>query len=350
MNASIRTTPRPRQCSTIARGLRRVERQRLLAEDVLAGVGRREDPGLVQLVRQRDVDRVDLGVVEQALRTSRRPGAPRTPPPRPAPSPVAAGQGLERSRSREARMPGIRPRRVIRAQPRMPQRSVVLDVMRRVVSSIRHDRPGCTDLTIPDIDAPEQEPRGSARPKVAGRASKRRNRPGSEGSRPGAVLWKDPGDDRLSRQGHYHGPGGLNGRVRNGNGCGPAGMVAGKPPGRRSGRAGRGRSRWSRSRRRGVSPAGASRVVGSSGRGVAWQVVPGVSTARDAPGSIAREVVTAFRRRETFLVTHRRTAAAAWCGRRVGVVKRSAVGTGPLRRSPAVHSQPIDLVVFQEPS
>ena len=35
---------------------------------------------------------------------------------------------------------------------------------------------------------------------------------------------------------------------------------------------------------------------------------------------------------------------------RIGVVKRSAVGTGPLRRSPAVHSQPIDLVVFQEPS
>ena len=32
------------------------------------------------------------------------------------------------------------------------------------------------------------------------------------------------------------------------------------------------------------------------------------------------------------------------------MVKRSAVGTGPLRRSPAVHSQPIDLVVFQEPS
>ena len=37
-------------------------------------------------------------------------------------------------------------------------------------------------------------------------------------------------------------------------------------------------------------------------------------------------------------------------GGRVGVVKRSAVGTGPLRRSPAVHSRPIDLVVFQEPS
>ena len=37
-------------------------------------------------------------------------------------------------------------------------------------------------------------------------------------------------------------------------------------------------------------------------------------------------------------------------GGRIGVVKHSAVGTGPLRRSPVVHSQPIDLVVFQEPS
>ena len=32
--------------------------------------------------------------------------------------------------------------------------------------------------------------------------------------------------------------GGLNGRVRNGNGCDPAGMVAGKAPGGRSGHAG----------------------------------------------------------------------------------------------------------------
>ncbi len=51
-------------------------------------------------------------------------------------------------------------------------------------------------------------------------------------------VGEDSGDDRLSRQGHYHGPDGLNGRVRNGNGCGPAGMVAGNPPARRSGRAG----------------------------------------------------------------------------------------------------------------
>jgi hypothetical protein len=37
-------------------------------------------------------------------------------------------------------------------------------------------------------------------------------------------------------------------------------------------------------------------------------------------------------------------------GGRIGVVKHSAVRTGRLRRSPAVHSRPIDLVVFQEPS
>ena len=46
---------------------------------------------------------------------------------------------------------------------------------------------------------------------------------------------------------HYHGPGGLNGRVRDGNGCDPAGMVAGKAAGGRSRHAGRNSSgvRWS---------------------------------------------------------------------------------------------------------
>src|SRR3954462_9399986 len=44
----------------------------------------------------------------------------------------------------------------------------------------------------------------------------------------------DSGDDRLSRQGHYHGPDGLNGRVRNGNGWDPVSMFAGKALGRRS--------------------------------------------------------------------------------------------------------------------
>ena len=36
------------------------------------------------------------------------------------------------------------------------------------------------------------------------------------------------GDNLLSRYSHYHGPQVLNGRVRNGNGCGHLGMVTGK--------------------------------------------------------------------------------------------------------------------------
>ena len=44
---------------------------------------------------------------------------------------------------------------------------------------------------------------------------------------PSRVLIK-AGDDLLSRYSHYHGPQVLNGRVRNGNGCGHLGMVTGK--------------------------------------------------------------------------------------------------------------------------
>src|SRR3954470_23205794 len=47
----------------------------------------------------------------------------------------------------------------------------------------------------------------------------------------GGGLVMGSGDDRLSRHWHYHGPGGLNGRVRDGNGWGPAGIVAGNRPG-----------------------------------------------------------------------------------------------------------------------
>jgi hypothetical protein len=54
----------------------------------------------------------------------------------------------------------------------------------------------------------------------------------------GRIHDKDSGDNRLSRQRHYHRPGGLNGRVRDGNGCDPASMVAGNVPGRRSSTAG----------------------------------------------------------------------------------------------------------------
>jgi hypothetical protein len=65
----------------------------------------------------------------------------------------------------------------------------------------------------------------------------------------GLVLVKESGEDRLSRGWHYHGPDGLNGRVRNGNGWDPAGMVAGKPTGGRSGHAGRDTHRGSVTRR-----------------------------------------------------------------------------------------------------
>ncbi len=114
-------------------------------------------------------------------------------------------------------------------------------------------------------------------------------------------VLKTPGNDLLSRQRHYHRPGGLNGRVRNGNGCGPSGMVTGK-------------------------------LLDSVGR-FCWLV----------------------------------GAVRSWCARlggfgRLGcecsppgglgaaVVKRLAVSTGQLRRLPAVHLRPINLVVFQGPS
>jgi len=42
--------------------------------------------------------------------------------------------------------------------------------------------------------------------------------------------------------------------------------------------------------------------------------------------------------------------SARGCGTRSGWSSRSAVRTGRLRRSPAVHARPIDLVVSQEPS
>ena len=86
-------------------------------------------------------------------------------------------------------------------------------------------------------------------------------------TRRGAVRVEDPGDDRLSRQGHYHGPGGLNGRVRDGNGCGPAGMVAGKAAG---GRCRPRRPRWIRSAVReriaGVGSAAGDRDASATGR------------------------------------------------------------------------------------
>ena len=104
-------------------------------------------------------------------------------------------------------------------------------------------------------------------------------------------------------------------------------MVAGKPAGGRSGHAGRdNRGCWSRSQ----STQG---FVGS------W------APSRPRPGS--RHWPSG---NDDRLWCHPDRCAAPARGRRIGVVKRLAVRTGRLRRSPAVHSRPIDLVVFQEPS
>ena len=125
MKASIRSTPRDRQCSTIAPRLGRVEGQRLLAEDVLAGVGRGHHPGLVQLVGQRDVDRVDLGVGQDLVVAAVALGDAELLRPLPREPRVPAGQRGQAA-CPGARIPGIKPRRLIRAQPRMPQRRLMM--------------------------------------------------------------------------------------------------------------------------------------------------------------------------------------------------------------------------------
>src|SRR5271157_1729440 len=66
----------------------------------------------------------------------------------------------------------------------------------------------------------------------------KKSRPGLASTIPGRLLERSRRSPTFAPK-HYHGPGGLNGRVRNGNGCDPAGMVAGKPAGGLSGRAGR---------------------------------------------------------------------------------------------------------------
>ena len=121
---------------------------------------------------------------------------------------------------------------------------------------------------------------------------------------------------------HYHGPGGLNGRVRDGNGCDPAGMVAENP--------GAGRS--------GPAPADAAMV------GHDESVVP-----RTPFGLVwARPTFDPLRIGEAVCWPPERSGRVA-AGGRSGWSSCSAVRTGRLRRSPAVHARPIDLVVFQEP-
>jgi hypothetical protein len=140
---------------------------------------------------------------------------------------------------------------------------------------------------------------------------------------------KDSGDNRLSHQRHYHGPGGLNGRVRNGNGCDPASMVAGNVPGRRSGAAGH----W-------ISD-GWSHIASQTVKANEWLLLHDILSNEpygiDTP--IDGELLSlAFGKRQGMAAP------------RSGWSSCLAVRTGRLKRSPALHSRPIDLVVFQEPT
>ena len=60
-------TPRATQCSIASSASARVLARGLLAQDVLAGVGGPLRPRRVEVVRERDVDRVDRVVGEQLL-------------------------------------------------------------------------------------------------------------------------------------------------------------------------------------------------------------------------------------------------------------------------------------------
>src|SRR5262249_2864851 len=121
-------------------------------------------------------------------------------------------------------------------------------------------------------------------------------------------LLNKSGDNLLSRCSHYHRPWMLNGRVRNGNGCGDPVVVTGKLLGQTSGEVG-------------TPPAGrpvyqlvAAELVLSKGP---WSRAPLVGVARTEQG--------------------------------INAVKRSAVSTGQLSALLHLHTRPIDPVVFREP-
>ena len=126
------------------------------------------------------------------------------------------------------------------------------------------------------------------------------------------------------------GPAGLTAVFGDGNGCGPAGMVAGKAAGGRRGPAGRESIRRHRrirircaNRRRKPPATGPFRAGRVSGR---WRGGLGVTRNRAVPR-----------------LRMGRGIESGWSS-------RSAVRTGRLRPSRAVHARPIDLVISQEPS
>jgi hypothetical protein len=118
----------------------------------------------------------------------------------------------------------------------------------------------------------------------------------------------NPGNNLLSRWKHYHRPRMLNGRVRNGNGCGHPSVLTGKshaPPIREARY-----SKWERQK----------------------------SSARP------------LEHRSILSGTDWKSVLPNRAGPRINAVKRLAVSTGQLRPLRALHTRPIYLVVFQEPS
>jgi hypothetical protein len=96
--------------------------------------------------------------------------------------------------------------------------------------------------------------------------------------------------------------------------------------------------------RGGISPRGRGGSLAADGRtrGWWWQFDPSGVVGPDGSGiATLRDGESSARRLATSMVRG---------GDESGWSSRSAVRTGRLRRSPVVHSRPIDLVVFQEPS
>ena len=125
MNASISSTPACARRVDHALGLGRGQGQRLLAQDVLAGLGGRDRPLRVEVVGQRDVDRVDLGIGEQRLvgGVGARDAQLGCATLRAGPG-VARGDGHDLAAPRLAGCPGTTFLRAMSAVDRIPQRSV----------------------------------------------------------------------------------------------------------------------------------------------------------------------------------------------------------------------------------
>ena len=123
MNASISATPARSQRGDHLRGLGRAHGQRLLAQHVLAGGGGAPRPLGVEVVGQRDVHRLDVGVGEQLVvrAVGARDARARRPRRRPARDPASAMATT--SQRADRCIAGITLRVAIDAHPSTPQRT-----------------------------------------------------------------------------------------------------------------------------------------------------------------------------------------------------------------------------------